>query len=147
MCASCSDQRELIVVFTIRTKYTVLDLCFVHKYCSIRLNLSHIFNIYSRFATLDSILYSRCLLCCCCSYSCVAAVSVGSADCGACCCCWPPKFIWYHEECLSVSSAQRTSKYLRIPWPALPTGESSSLKISQLSKIRRTSAMKSSRDL
>lgn len=53
---------------------------------------------------------------------------------------------WYHE-CLSVNSAHRTSKYLRIPWPAFPTGESSSLNISQLSNINRTSAIKSSRDL
>lgn len=39
------------------------------------------------------------------------------------------------QECLSVSSPQRDSKNLRMPWPALPTGESSSLNISQLSKI------------
>lgn len=52
-----------------------------------------------------------------------------------------------YQECLSVSSPQRDSKNLRMPCPALPTGESSSLNISQLSKIWRTSTQKSSRHL
>lgn len=52
-----------------------------------------------------------------------------------------------YQECLSVSSAQRDSKNFLMPCPALPTGESSSLNISQLSKICRTSTQKSSRHL
>lgn len=52
-----------------------------------------------------------------------------------------------YQECLSVNSPQRDSKNLRMPCPALPTGESSSLNISQLSKICRTSTQKSSRHL
>jgi len=47
-------------------------------------------------------------------------------------CGWP---VVQDQECLSVSSPQRDSKNLRMPCPALPTGESSSLNISQLSKI------------
>jgi hypothetical protein len=46
-----------------------------------------------------------------------------------------------------VISVQRISKKLRIPWPALPTGLSSSLNVSQLLNICLTSAQNSSRDL
>lgn len=52
-----------------------------------------------------------------------------------------------YQECLSVNSPHRDSKNFRMPCPALPTGESSSLNISQLSKICRTSTQKSSRHL
>lgn len=51
--------------------------------------------------------------------------------------CWPA----------AVSSIQRASKNERMLWPALPTGESSSLNVSQLSKITLTSAQNSSRPL
>jgi hypothetical protein len=48
---------------------------------------------------------------------------------------------------VAVSSVQRASKNERMLWPALPTGESSSLNVSQLSKITLTSAQNSSRPL
>lgn len=51
------------------------------------------------------------------------------------------------EVLAQVSSAQRVSKNSRRVWPAFPTGELSSLKVSQLSNMRRTSETKSSLDL
>lgn len=54
---------------------------------------------------------------------------------------------WCHDCLLSVSSPHRISKNFLIPCPALPTGESSSLNTSQLSKICLTSMIKSSLDL